>query len=209
MPFTDNLVFGLGATYQYKGEFKPLKNMGDNYEPGNEMLFTSGFDIKLAPTTTFAADIIYSIYSEDKIASRKVFDSGDKITISCLIRSYQKFNELLLLGRFRSKGKNSYSIGGIFQEETKKTTPNQIEVIGYYKFRINRQFYLSILGEGRKYFETENFPGLGIFGFGVSPEYSPSRNLKIPFRIKYFVGDFTGGTSISGLEVGVGVSYLF
>ena len=209
LPFTDNFVFGLGATYQYKGGFKPLKNMGDNYEPGDEILLTSGFDIKLAPTTTFAADFLYTIYAEDKIGGQSVFDSGDKIMVSCQLRSYQKFNELLLMGRFRSKGKNSYTIGGIFQEEAEKNTPNQLEVIGYYKIHINRKFFLSILGEGRKYFETESFPGLGIFGFGVSPEYSPSRNLKIPFRIKYFVGDFTGGTSIRGLEVGVGISYLF
>ncbi len=220
-PISDKLVLGLGATYQLKGGFKPLAGMTDDYDPGDEILLTAGFDIKLAPTTTFATDFIYTIYSEDKIANRTVFDSGDKMMVSCQLRSYQKFNELFLLGRYRSKGKNSYDIFGIFQEEDMKTTPNHLEIIGYYRIMINPQFYISILGEARKFFKVETIPtnagfmGIlnslepSIMGFGLSPEYSPTRNLKIPFRVKYFVGDFAGGTKINGIEVGLGISYLF
>ena len=208
-PVSDNLVLGLGATYQLKGGFKPLENMTDNYDPGDEILVTGGFDIKLAPTTTFAIDIIYTTYGEDKMGSQTVFGSGDKIMVSSMLRSYQKFNELFLLVRYRSKGKNSYYIGGVFQEEAEKTIPNHLEIIGYYKIRSSKQFYISLLGESRTFFETDIFPGLNIIGFGVSPEFSPSRNIKIPIRFKYFFGDFEGGTSISGIEAGVGVNYLF
>ena len=212
-PVSDNLVLGLGATYQLKGGFKPLEDMTDNYDPGDEILITGGFDIKLAPTTTFAVDVIYTTYGEDKMGSQTVFGSGDKIMVSGMLRSYQKFNELFLLVRYRSKGKNSYSILGDFQEEPEKTTPTQLEGIGYYKMRISEKFYLSILGEGRSFYATKNFPnnfpGLDIIGFGLSPEFSPSRNIKIPLRFKYFFGDFTGGTSISGIEAGVGVVFLF
>ena len=208
-PVSDNLVFGLGATYQYKSGFKPLANMTDNYDPGDEILITTGFDFKLAPTTTFAVDVVFTTYGEDKMGSQTVFGSGDKIMVSGMLRSYQKYNELFLMARYRSKGKNSYSIGGVFQEEAEKTIPNHLEIIGYYKLRANNQFYISLLGESRTFFETDIFPGLNIIGFGVSPEYSLSQNIKIPFRFKYFFGDFKGGTSISGIEAGVGINYFF
>ena len=208
-PVSDNLVFGLGATYQKKGGFRPIENMSDNYNPGDEILVTAGFDIKLAPTTTFAVDVIYTTYGEDKMGNMTVFGSGDKIMFSGLLRSYQKYNELFLMARYRSKGKNSYYIGGIFQEEAEKTIPNHLEIIGYYRFRLNNNFFISLLGEGRTFFETNNFPGLTILGFGVSPELTLNRNLKLPFHVKYFFGDFTGGTSISGLEAGAGVTFLF
>ena len=208
-PVSGDLVLGLGATYQYKGGFKPLANMNDNYQPGNEILITGGFDIKLAPTTTFAIDVIYTTYAEDKMASQTVFGSGDKIMIGGMLRSYQKYNELFLMARYRSKAKNSYYIGGVFQEEAEKTIPNHLEIIGYYKIRTSNQLYISLLGESRTFFETDVFPGLNIMGFGVSPEFSPSKNLKIPLRFKYFFGEFEGGTSLSGIEAGVGVSILF
>ena len=208
-PVSDNLVLGLGATYQLKGGFKPLDGMVDDYNPGDEILITGGFDIKLAPTTTFAADVIYTTYGEDEMGSQTVFGSGAKIMVSGMLRSYQRYNELFLLARYRSKAKNSYYIGGVFQEEAEKTIPNHLEIIGYYKLRAGNQLYVSILGESRTFFETNIFPGLNIIGFGVSPEYSPSKNLKIPFRFKYFFGEFKGGTSISGIEAGVGVNYLF
>ena len=220
-PFTDNFVFGLGANFQYKSGFKPLAGMTDDYDPGDEILLTAGFDIKLAPTTTFAADFIYTTYGEDKMGSQTVFGSGEKIMVSGMLRSYQKYNELFLMVRYRSKGKNSYAIGGIFQEEAEKTTPNYLEGIGYYKMRINDKFYLSILGEGRKFFKVDTYPAnasfLGILnslepniiGFGISPEFAPGKNLKIPLRFKYFFGDFTGGTKITGIEAGLGVSFSF
>ncbi len=208
-PISDNLVLGLGATYQLKGSFKPLENMPDNYDPGDELLLTAGFDLKLAPTTTFAADFIYTSFGEDKMSGQTVFGSGDKIMVSGLLRSYQKFNELFLTVRYRSKGKNSYYIGGVYQQEAEKTTPNHLEVIGFYKMRINPQFYLSLLAEGRSFDKAGLFPGLQIFGFGLAPEYSPQKKINLPFHFKYFFGEFTGGTSITGLEIGVGITYYF
>ena len=154
-------------------------------------------------------DVIYTTYGEDKMGGQTVFGSGDKIIVSGLLRSYQKHNELFLMARYRSKAKNSYVYGGVFQEEAEKTIPNYLEIIGYYRLRLNNQFYLSLLGEGRNFFETNIFPGLNIIGFGLSPEYSPSQNIKFPFRFKYFFGDFSGGTKISGIEASVGVSFLF
>jgi len=66
-PIADNLVLGLGASYQYKGDFKPLKGMSDDYNPGDEVLLTGGLDVRLDETTSLSADLIYINYIADKL----------------------------------------------------------------------------------------------------------------------------------------------
>ncbi len=208
-PVNDNVVLGAGASYQMKGKYKPIKGMPDDYKPGDELLVTGGIDLRLGTMTTLAADVIFTSYDKDKVGSQEVFLSGRKIGINLKFQTYINYNELFLLGQFRSKGKNSTVIGGALQSEAEKTTPDQLEVLGYYRLRVGPQFYLSLIAEARSYFPARRFDGLDIFGLGIAPELSLARNVNLPIRFKYLLGDFAGGPTIAGWEAGAGVSLQF
>lgn len=208
-PIKDNVVIGLGASYQYKGKFKPLKGMLDDYDPGDEILFTGGVDLRLDEKTACSVDMIYVLYSTDQIDEEKVFESGNSLIASIQFRRYFNNNELWLLARYRTKAKNSYVIGGVFQEEPAKTVPEQLEGIGQFRILVNPGLYITILGEGRSYFSTKNFPGLDIMGFGLSPELALSSRYTVHAKVKYLFGDFPGGPTLSGWEIGLGVDIRF
>ncbi|NOZ61127.1 MAG: hypothetical protein GXO74_05555 [Calditrichaeota bacterium] len=208
-PLGDKFVLGLGATYQLKGGFNPLKNMPDPYNPGDEILATLGFDIKLSRLTSFALDFIYTKYGEDKIGNLKVFNSGDKFTASWQVHTFIGMHELRLIGRYRSRGKNSYYIGGIFQAEPERTTPDELEGIGYFNYFVNPKFSIKFLGEGRSFYATSQYKPVDLGGFGISPAWKINDKMTVPLTFKYFFGDIQGVQSFHGLEASAGIIYVF
>lgn len=208
-PLNDNFVLGLGVSYQMKGKFKPIEGMVADYKPGDEILFTGGIDIRMGEIINLSADLIYITYGSDEISNKEVFASGDMILANVQFRQYLNYNELLLFARYRSKGKNSLAVAGALVPEPQKTTPNQIEIIGNYRYRFTQNIYANVLAEGRFYLKTPVFPGLQIFGFGATSEIKLFSGLTLSPRVKYLIGKFKTGSSITGLEGGLGLIYNF
>lgn len=208
-PVSDKLVIGVGATYQLKGGFNPMENMPDPYNPGDEILATLGFDIKLSRLTSFALDFIYTKYGEDKIGDLKVFNSGDKYMASWQVHTYIGMHELRVIGRYRSKGKNSYYIGGVFQTEPERTTPDQLEGISYFNYFVNHKLSIKFLAEGRSFFATSAYKPVDLGGLGISPLFKVNNKMMIPVTFKYFFGDIQGVQSFHGLEASAGIIYVF
>jgi len=208
-PVNDQLVLGAGASYQYKGKFKPLQGMLLEFEPGDEILFTGGADYRLNEVSSLSADLIYIMYSPDKIGSYEVFESGDMLIANIQYRRYFDFHELWLNARYRSKGKNSLPIAGSLEPEPQKSTPDQIELIARYRYRVNPQLYISALVEGRFFKQTSVFTAVNVLGLGVAPEYALSPAVTIPIQLKLLRALFENGSNMSGWEIGLGIRYSF
>ena len=205
LPLRDNFVVGLGASYQYKGQFKPIAGMVDPYSPGDELLLTGGFDFRLGPASSLSADVIFTSYGADKIAGSPVFESGNRIVINTQFRRYFGHNRLWLLARYRSKSKNNYAVAGAMLEETERTAPNQLEFIGQFNLQMSSKLSLGLLAEIRYFEKTPIFPGINIFGFGIEPRLSISQSITIPVQVKYSYGKYKTGEEITGLEAGIGL----
>jgi hypothetical protein len=208
-PVHENVVIGLGASYQYKGQFKPLANMAVNYDPGDEILLTGGIDLRLPQNMALSADIIFTTYGTDKRGAKPVFAAGDRAVTTAQFRYYFQYNELWFVARYRSKTKNSLVVGGELVPEKKKTTPDHLEVLGLFRRRFSEKFYNGFLVEGRFYERTAAYAALNIFGAGLAPEILLSSNLKIPLRFKYLLGKQKGGPDILGIEAGAGLGWTF
>ncbi len=215
-PLNESVVFGLGASYQYKAGFKPLKNFIENYNPGDEILLTGGFDVRLSPTATLSSDVIFTIFGTDKIGDDEVFAPGNRLVLNGQFRKYFNFNEFRLFVRYRIRAKNEQAIvlGEALSQETEKTFPNQLEVLSYYRIRFNQRFYSRVLFEGRFYQKAPGFvsfqetltsAGVNLFGFGLISEILPSLNFSVPVTFKYFLGSFKEGPDVTGLEIGLGL----
>ena len=212
-PVSEKFALGLGAAYQYKGKFKPL-TLIDKYDPGDEMLLTGGLDWRMGETAKFSLDVITTIYGKDKIDTAVVFAAGHRFVAHAQFRQSFGFDEFWLFVRYLSRGKNSLAVGGALLPENKKSTPDQFEMNGLYFHRFNRRFASSFLLEGRYFTKPPastllSSAGISMFGFGVMPEFSPTPGLRIPLRLKYFLGNVPGGQKISGLEAGLGMALSF
>ncbi len=79
-----NIVLGLSASYQFKGEFEPVEEI-ENYKPGNELLLTGGIDVRVNETANFSSDIVFTVYGTDKLSGEKVFCLREQISRACPI----------------------------------------------------------------------------------------------------------------------------
>jgi len=209
LPARENFVLGLGASYQYKGQFTPLTNSSLDYDPGDEMLLTGGFDTRLSATATLTGDVIFTFYGKDKINGGEILGPGNKLVVNLQFRQYFGFDELWLLARYRSRAKNDLLVNGVLTPENVKTNPDQVELAGHYRRRFSRRISTRFFAEGRFYQNTPAVEGVKLFGAGLAPSFALSENFQLLAQLKYQTGSFKEGTSVSGLEAGAGLLVNF
>jgi hypothetical protein len=210
LPLSDNIVAGIGATYQRKEGFRPLDTFNAEYDPGDEMLFTAGLDFRLNNTTTLSTDAIFTSFRTDKVGPKEIFASGSKWIFHVQFRKFFNFNELWLFARYRSRAKNRLVQAGRLFDEKEKTTPDQVDVMAHYRLRLRQRMYFRILAEARFFQETSSdFSGATLFGLGLMPEFSLSKNLVLPVRFLFFSGSLKNDIDLSGFEAGLGLTMRF
>lgn len=202
---SDNVVFGAGAAYYYRGGFAALEGY-DDYDPGDELLFTGGVDFQLAEASNVSFDVSFTSYSADKLGGAEVFSSGNRLVVYGQYARAFGNDELWLMARVKTKGKGSVAIGGILLPEAEKTEPNQFELMGSYTFPASEQISLKLMAEGRIFDETPSaLSGLKLAGFGVQPQVRISPSMQLNTHLMYRVGTLKNAKSINGFEVGVGI----
>ncbi len=206
---SEKFVIGLAASYQYKGDFKPVDFITEAYKPGDEITLNAGLDFTINETGTLSADIIYTSYFSDKIEGEDVFASGDKYVGYLHYQKYMGFNYLSVIARFRSKAKNSIPVLGKLVEEVEKSSPNQYELYGSYRMRMNNKTYMTFAGELRIYEETGVYSGVYLLSAGLAPQYKLTPVMTLNGRIKILRGSYSTGQNLTGYELGVGLQYNF
>lgn len=191
-PVSESVVVGIGASYQYKGSYKPRTGMTEDFTPGDEILLTGGLDFKLGETTNLSTDITYTLYGSDKIGDQEVYSAGDKILAAAQLLHYMGFNEIRVLAYYRSQAKSSLpGIGGGLDQQL-RTLPNQAVFYGAYRHRLSRTFFLGGFGRARLLGETDTFEAKSLFDVGVTPEFALTSTTLLRLRATYTLGDFSG-----------------
>ncbi|MBN2001077.1 hypothetical protein JW935_26260, partial [candidate division KSB1 bacterium] len=210
-PLSEKIVAGLGGAFHYKGPYKPFKELSYDYNAGDEIILTTGLDYVTSRTSTLSFDFIFTKYQVDKVGDAERFSSGNKMVFTAQYKQYLGYNELEVLARYRSKDKNSTAIpyGGTLLSEEEKTIPDYTELLGGYKYHIDPLTSIGIMVEGRFFQETSLYPGVKIYGGGLSPEYRIDENFTIFGHAKYYLGVTNKGPDFSGIEIGAGTAVRF
>ncbi len=207
--FSDNIIIGLGISYQIKGKYSPIVNDTFSYKPSNEILFTAGADFRLNNTATVSGDVIAIIYGDDKINGINSFSAGTKTIFNLLFRKYYGYNNLMVFLRYRNCA--SEKLAGISADiYSEKISPNNLAALIGFAHRITGNLLLNYLIEGRFYEKTAApFSGYDIYGLGIAPDLKLTTNFSLPFTAKYYFGNSAGSSSIKGLEIGLGLNITF
>ncbi|HEX9655401.1 MAG TPA: hypothetical protein VGB89_00645 [Bacteroidota bacterium] len=198
-----NVVVGFAGAYQYKGSYKPQKDVGE-YNPGDEIVFTGGADLRLNESSSIALDVVFTTYGTDQLDGADVFAPGAAVSINGQYKKFFKNDELRLYARFRSKGKGDFPT---------RVEPNRTEIHAGYTIAASRTFSLGLLATARFFEETDaGLSGAKLFGFKLSPTFQLSPSVRMPFRLGYDVGStmFITPSSrlseqIGGFEVSIGL----
>ena len=202
LPVGEDVVLGLGATYQYRGTFQPLEDLG-TFDPGDEISGTAGIELRLNETSSIAADLVYTHIGKDLLEGNEIYVSGDKLVAALQYKKYFEFNSLFIGATFRSKAKSEVALGNFLAP---RFEPDQMEILGAYTVRFSDALSTQFSLEGRFFQETSiAFSGYNLFGVGVMPEFSVSESVTIPVRLKFTSGKGKSNGTITGFEAGLGI----
>lgn len=195
----ENLVLGLGASYQYRGRFEPLAQMEERFDPGGEVLLTGGADVRLTPVSALSGDVTYTLYAADRVGERQVYEAGNTALATLRFMQARGFNELHLLARYRSRARSDVLAAGGFVTEAERTVPDQGEVRGTYRLRVNRTVHLGLMAGGRLFGESRGYGRQHLVDAGLLPELRLSGALRVAGRFVYSAGSFSGFEAGTGL----------
>jgi hypothetical protein len=205
LPVNDNLVLGAGASYQYRGAFKPLKDY-DDFDPGDEVLLTGGVDARLDETNTVSVDLIVSFYGSDKLGSEEVFAGGNKFVARGKWDKSIGTNEFAVDVLYRTLARDEVGVGGVLVPGAESLVPNQFEIFASYRFAIRRNTRMTLTAGGRFYQETPAaLTGASLFVLGADPEFTVSEGIRVPVHLRIQAGSLKGGGTLFGLDLGAGV----
>jgi hypothetical protein len=199
-PVAPNLALGVGASYQYRGDFEPRAFAAETYDPGDEVLLTAGLDYGLGEASTLALDATYVHYGEDRFGDL-AYTTGDAFLATAQWTGPVGAHEARVLGRVRLKGESSAPPETLLLLGPDATIPTQARLLGHVRFRLGERVRLGALAQGRYYDETEVSTAKTLFDLGVLPEYELTPGLVLNARLGATLGDFRGG------EVGAGLTW--
>ena len=199
-PINNNVVVGAGASYQLKGEYKPVTGMDEGFTPGDELMVTGGLDVRVAPAWALSANVSYVIYQEDTLGDVSVFESGDQIFVTLQGLGNLGTNQLRMTARYRGKAKSQLPVGDQVTTAP-RTVPQQFSFTTTYGMRIQSNLTATLLGRVGHYEETDFFASKTRFDLGAYQEYQFDELVGAVLRFVYTFGSFPG------VEIGGGLTF--
>jgi hypothetical protein len=209
VPVGETVVLGLAGAFQYRGPYKPREGLGD-YDPGDEITASAGLDFRVNETVSVSTDFVFSAYTADKFDGAKVFASGNAYWFNVQYRQFFREDELQVFAGYRTKSKGQIAgVGGLVDEKD-RLEPGRLDLSGQYRIAFNPRISVAFGLEARIFESTPAlFSGARVFGAGVSPVFVLGSGFSVPARIKVQVGKLKGGETLTGLDAGVGLGYVF
>ena len=199
IPLSENVVVGVGAAYQYKGAFEPIENMEADYQPGAEVLLTGGLDLRLMPAAALSGDVTLTRYGADEIDGESVFESGSQVVSTIQFLKYWGFDELRVIGRYRSRARGSLVAPGADPSPAIEALPNQVDIAASYRMRTGAATSIGWHGGVHYFDETDVFSSKLLVSAGVTPQIAVGHAIDFWTRFSMRVGDFTGVEAAAGL----------
>ena len=220
LPISRALVLGLGAAYNYRGTFTPREaDVGGEFDPGDEISADVGLDFKLSESVKINFDVLYTVYSKDKLDAVDIFQLGNKISIytGINLRAFGVNHNLFAINRIRANNRS-------FSEENQAdlTTGSQVDISYYGLVPLSPMFSLILKAGGKFYKDSEQMIGGSLFrtgeasiiGFGGGLKLNPSDYVVLELNAEYKTGNIklpltSSKDDVSGISTGLGFIFRF
>ncbi len=205
LPVSERAAVGIGAAFQYRGGYMPIKNLIDSYKPGNEVLLTAGFNVRISQPLNWSVDATYTAYESDRLGDQAFFSPGNKMVLTSRLSFTQGYNQAWIQALVRNREPNSLiNPDGLEIEEEFRTLPDQKKVAAGYTMRMASRSYLSLVADARFFGDASILPDVStVYSGGLTLDIAVSRAVAIPLQGRIFAGDLTG------YEFGFGIRTQF
>lgn len=217
---TRRLVLGIGASYNYKSEYEPVKLGGarnPKYNPGDEISTNLAFNyITYSKAYRISMDVTSTYFFEDKIDNVVKYQSGMKINgLLSYSLNLEKVSHLLQTRvRYHLPNKVLGNVNTEYQSST------QFEAQYSFTTLVNSWLKGTVIGEYKSYTADQTVVSLkivetgkaGIISFGSDAGFLFSEFVYPTLSIRYSTGTFVYEGSlydVSGIEAGIGIKITF
>lgn len=212
-----NLQYGGGILYEYNGEYEPYEARGD-YDPGDKISINAGGDL-VGEKTTFSVDIIYSLFTYDKVDGNDRFKQSPQIEFRTGV-VYKLSNTDLNAGiRYVFRGDNDiYLLDAASQEilESLKLFGNELMLYGGAVYKISKDMSLNpslslrMISANDKNLEDSQLDNSNVIGIGLAFNRRFQEKYGLKIGGKYFTGSADGGDiDLTGLQFTASLTATF
>ena len=200
VPLSEQLAFGVGAAYQYRGAFQPLTEREDEYDPGDELLLIGGIDYRASETLALALDLTYIRYGTDTWGA-VMYETGDVVAVT--LQGVQALgpHQVRVRGRLQQKQESDVPAEALPFLGQDAAVPTRILALVHGRFQVNPRVRIGAFARGRYYAESDAFSDKGLADIGLVPEIRLLPELSLVGRLAATFGDVTA------LEGGLGFSW--
>ncbi len=211
-------VFGVGAGFVHTGTFKPVQN-SDDYNPGDEISLTVGFDRSFDEESKLLADFTYTLYTTDTFQGTDYFKSAPRLLFEARYYFPLQNFDMAVMVRDRIKGKNETlqidpdtDIAKL-REESANTHGNELDIIAQGGYALSERTSVEGLLQVKIYSANElEANGATIFSIGGGWRRQLSSILNLDLGAKFSFGSLKSqgkSTGITGFELRGGIVYQF
>jgi hypothetical protein len=197
---------GAGLMYQYNGTYKPYAEAGD-YNPGDLLSMNAGGDLQKG-LSSFSGDIIYNIYTTDRLDGEKIFRQSPDADLRLGWRYDNKAYVINTGVRYQIRGRNTrYDEGDEILEQL-KLYGNEFSAGGSVSWNIRNDWSVAPSLDMRLIAGNEQvFGSSKIYGFGATLGRKFGKNADFTFGYKYLTGSTDGGNiDLSGYQLTAGLN---
>ncbi len=199
-PAGDRAALGVGLAYHYRGPYEPLRDVGDQYDPGEEILLTAGADVQLGEASAASVDLSVGLNGQDTWRGL-TYEPGTSFAATVQYLLGLGFHQVRAVARYHARGEGAVPEAAV---PAGAVVPTQLQFFVDGRYEVNPEVRVGALARVRTYGESVLFPERQtLFDLGLAPEWSASDRVAVVGRFVYTLGGF------SGLTVGGGVRAAF
>jgi len=211
-----NFQYGGGILFEYNGTYEPYESSGD-YNPGDKISFNAGGDL-IGEKTTFSADLIYSLFTYDKVDGNDKFKQSPQLEIRTGMVHRLGKTDLNAGIRYVLRGENDvYLLDESSQEilESLKLFGNELVLHGGVVYRMSESlslkpsFSLRTISANDDNLEDQ-LGNSSVVGIGMALNKKIQSKYGLEFGGKYFSGTADGGDiDLTGLQFTASLTATF
>lgn len=215
---TRRLVFGLGLSYAYRGNYEPVNATAITYDPGDEVSANVGIDfITYSKAARVSVDLSAAYSFEDRLNDKKIFQAGPRAIFLGVYSLKTGTFTHQLTARVRYRQQNTY-----ITDSTSTTYNAGIQAEGQYSLthQLNQWLVASAVGE-IKYYTPDQLLISGqlvesgdaeIGSVGADFLLLVSEVVSPTIGVRYSIGNITIDDifyELTGFEVNIGLRVSF
>jgi len=208
-------VWGLGAGYQYNGDYQPYHDLPD-YKPGDRAYLSGGVSL-ITDKVKLSGDLTYILHQADKAGGEKVFKDGNQLDAKGTFFLDQNRYSLVLRARYIIREKDEkYAVGRVLLGEVSSHGDDfrflaSVSPKAGAGINLTAEAETKLIGENDHHISDPVYLGQSqIIGVGGGIDWKLKGDHSLGLHIKRFKGDADGGNlDLSGLQIQGGLLIRF